>query len=158
MLWFKQKVKIEDYVSGLLKDKLPRAVQFFDKENDRAHHPLNIPEKKLIEVGAGMVLFFLGKFFPDTEKENLQLMSRAYKQVEKLLPEMSADPKEAYNWWKAFTDGLIFQEKEARLRIACRLTWEKLIQNKAYREASPLRTFGYFLEMEVEGVDKIKIV
>jgi len=158
MLWFKKKVKIEDYVTGLIQEKLPRAVQFFDKENDRAHHPLNIEDAKLLEIGAGMTLFFLGKYFPDTEKANLAIMSRAYKQIEKLLPEMNAKPKEAYAWWKAFTDGLIFQENEARLRIACRLVWEKLIPDKAYREASPLKTFGYFLEMEIDGADKLALV
>lgn len=158
MLWFKKKVKIEDYVTGLIQDKLPRAVQFFDRENARAHHPLNLDDVKLVEIGAGMTLFFLGKYLPDTEKANLALMSRAYKQIEKLLPEMNGKPKEAYAWWKAFTDGLIFQENEARLRIACRLVWEKLIPEKAYRDASPLKTFGYFLEMEIEGTDKINLV
>ena len=158
MLWFKKKVKVEEYVTGLVQEKLPRAVQFFDKENERAHHPLNIDDTKLVEIGAGMALFFLGKYFPDTEKQNLALMSRAYKQMEKLLPAMNAKPKEAYAWWKAFTDGLIFQENEARLRIACRLVWEKLMTGKAYREASPLKTFGYFLEMEIDSVDTLTLV
>lgn len=158
MLWFKKKVKIEDFVSEFIPQKLPRAVQFFDKENARAHHPLNIDDRKLLEIGAGMSLFFLGKYFPDTEKKNLDMMSRAFKQVEKTLPSLEANPKEAYAWWKAFTDGLIFQQNEARLRIACRLVWEKIIHEKAYRESSPLKTFGYFLEMEIEGVSKMNII
>lgn len=159
MFWFKKKkMKVEEYVAGLVRDKLPHAVQFFDKENDRSHHPLKIADTKLLEIGAGMSLFFLGKYFPDSEKENLALMSRAYKQMEKMLPDMNAKPKEAYAWWKAFTDGLIFQENEPRLRIACRLVWEKLIPDKAYREASPLKTFGYFLEMEIDGVEKLNLV
>lgn len=158
MLWFKKKMKIEEYVTDLVQNKVPRAVQFFDKENARSHHPLKLDDKRLVEIGAGMALFFLGKYFPDTEKGNLALMSRAYKQTEKLLPELNARPKEAYAWWKAFTDGLIFQENEARLRIACRLVWEKLMPEKAYREASPLKTFGYFLEMEIEGAEKLNLV
>ncbi len=158
MLWFKKKVKIEDYVTELVQEKLPRAVQFFDRENERAHQSLKIDDTRLLEIGAGMALFFLGKYFPDNEKENLAIMSRAYKQMEKLLPAMNAKPKEAYAWWKAFTDGLIFQENEQRLRIACRLVWEKILHEKAYREASPLKTFGYFLEMEIEGAEKLNLV
>ncbi len=158
MLWFKKKIKIEDYVTELVQEKLPRAVQFFDRENERAHQSLKIDDTRLLEIGAGMALFFLGKYFPDNEKENLAIMSRAYKQMEKLLPAMNAKPKEAYAWWKAFTDGLIFQENEQRLRIACRLVWEKILHEKAYREASPLKTFGYFLEMEIEGAEKLNLV
>lgn len=158
MLWFKKKVRIEDHVAGLIQNKLPHAVAFFEKENKQSHQRLDIGAAPLREVGAGMTLFFLGKFFPDTEKANLALMSRAYKEVERQLPAQEASPKEAFNWWKAFTDGLIFQEDQPRLKIACRLTWEKLIPGKAYREASPLRTFAYFLEMEVEGTSKLNII
>jgi hypothetical protein len=157
MLWFKKAKPVEAFVQGMVKEKLPRAVQFFDRENDRAHHALNIEDQKLLEIGAGMILFFLGKYYPDKDKKNLALMSRAYKEIEKTLPALKADPKEAYAWWKAFTDGLIFQENEERLRIASRLVWEKLITSKPYREASPLKTFGYFLEMEVQSAEKITL-
>ncbi|GEM_PF-2269218 len=158
MLWFKKKVRIEEQVAELIQNKLPRAVAFFEKENKQSHQRLDISAAQLQEVGAGMILFFLGKFFPDTEKSNLAMMSRAYKEVERKLPALEASPKAAFNWWKAFTDGLIFQEDEPRLKIACRITWEKLITGKAYREASPLRTFAYFLEMEIESTAKLHMV
>jgi len=157
MLWFKKKTTIEDFCSGIAREKLPKAVQFFDKENERAHAALTIDDTQLLEVGAGMCLFFLGKYFPDTDPNNLKIMSRAFKHMEKLLPSLKANPKQAYHWWKAYTDTLIFQENEPRLKIACRLTWEKLMPNKAYRENSPLRTFGYYLEMEISGIDKLRI-
>ncbi len=158
MLWFKKKVRVEDHVGALIKDKLPQAAGFFDKENKHAHYKLEIERSTLIAVGAGMTLFFLGKFLPDTEAANLKIMSRAYKEVERRLPALNANPKDAYTWWKAYTDGLIFQEDQPRLKIACRLTWEKLLPDKSYREASPLRTFAYFLEMEVEGAQKVHLV
>lgn len=154
MLWFKKKIPVEVFMQGLIQEKLPKAVQFFDKENDRAHQPLNVEDTMLLEVGAGMALFFMGKFFPDTEKENLAVMSRAYKAAEKCLPSLGAKPKEAHKWWKAYTDGLIFKEKEPRLSIACRLTWEKLIPNQAYRDSSPLKMFAYILETDVESIRK----
>lgn len=156
MLWFKKKMSIEDFVEGIIRDKLPRAVAFFNKENERSHLALAVNDRKLREIGAGMVLFFMGKYYPDTDKKNLELMSRAYRQIEKTLPAMDANPKETFAWWKAYTDGLIFQENEARLRIACRITWEKL-ESKPFRETSPLRTFGYFLEMEVQALDKMAL-
>lgn len=154
MLWFKKKTPVESYMQVLVTEKLPKAVQFFDKENDRAHQSLNLDDTTLLEVGAGMALFFMGKFFPDTEKANLAMMSRAYKAVDKLLPTLNAKPKEAHKWWKAYTDGLIFKEKEPRLSIACRITWEKLIPDQAYRDASPLKMFAYVLETEIEGIQK----
>lgn len=157
MLWFKKKIPVESYMQGLIQDKLPNAVRFFDKENDRAHQPLNIEDTTLLEVGAGMALFFMGKFLPDTEKANLALMSRAYKAADKLLPALGAKPKEAHKWWKAYTDGLIFKEKEPRLSIACRLTWEKLIPDQAYRDSSPLKMFAYVLETEVETLSKLNL-
>ncbi len=86
------------------------------------------------------------------------MMSRAYKSMERLLPHMNARPKEVYGWWKTFMDGLIFQSKEERLRIACRLVWEKMLPDKPYREASPVKTFGYFLEMEIERGKKLNVV
>lgn len=156
-MWFKKKVKIEEFVAGLVQDKIPKAIAFFDKENERSHVALQLDHGKLREIGAGMILFFIGKHYPDTEQKNLLIMSRAYKQVERALPALEANPKEAYAWWKAYTDGLIFQEDEARLKIACRITWEKLIKNKPFREGPPLKTFGYFLEMEVEGISKVNI-
>jgi hypothetical protein len=158
MSWFRKKITVEDFVSDVVREKLPMAVQFFDKENNRAHHTVPIQDQDLLTVGAGMVLFFMGKFLPDSNPENLKLMSRAYRHMEKLLPSLDITPQAAYRWWKAYTDTLIFQENEARLKIACRLTWEKLIPNKPYREASPLRSFGYYLEMEVEALAKARIV
>ncbi len=157
MLWFKKTTPVEAFVQQLIKDKLPRAVQFFDRENERAHTSLNVEDQKLLEIGGGMILFFLGRYFPDKDKKNLAIMSRAYKEIERVLPAQNARPKEAYAWWKAFTDGLIFQENEPRLRIACRLAWEKVITSKPYRETSPLKTFGYFLEMEVQSIEKLNI-
>ena len=155
---FRRKIKIEDYVEGLVRDKLPRAVTFFKNENSHSRHSVTIEEHVLLEIGAAMILFFLGKFYPDTEKKNIEMMSRAYKPMEGLLPQMNARPAQVHGWWKAFTDGLIFQSDEERLRIACRLAWEKVLPHKPYREASPLKTFGYFLEMEIEGVKKLKVV
>ena len=157
MLWFKKKTPVEAYMQVLIQEKLPNAVKFFDKENDRAHSPLKINDTALLEVGAGMALFFMGKFFPDSDKNNLQLMSRAYKTVEQKLPTLQAKPKEAHKWWKAYTDGLIFKEKEPRLSIACRLTWEKLIPEQAYREQSPLKMFAYVIETEIATLDKITL-
>ncbi len=157
VLWFKKKLPVETFMQGLVKEKLPKAVQFFDKENDRAHQPLNVNDTTLLEVGVGMALFYMGKFFPDSDKANLAIMSRAYKAAEKLLPTMNAKPKEAHKWWKAYTDGLIFNEKEPRLKIACRLTWEKLISNQAYRESSPLKMFAYVIETEVETISKLNL-
>lgn len=157
-MWsFKKKQPVEQFVHALIEQKLPRAVQFFDRENEHSHHPIQLDDRQLLEIGGGMCLFFLGKYFPDTNPANLKVMSRAYKELERILPDLNARPKEAYAWWKAFTDGLIFQEKEARLRIACRLVWEKVFPQKAYREATPLKTFGYFLEMEVDAAEKLKI-
>ena len=159
MLWFKKnKVRIEDHVRGLVENALPKAVAFFTKENKHSHSPLNINHTQLQEVGAGMILFYLGNFFPDTNPENLTVMSRAFKEIERVLPGLGAAPKAAHVWWKAYTDGLIFQENEPRLKIACRITWEKLIPDRAHREASPLRTFAYFLEMEVESTAKLNII
>ena len=157
MLWFKKKMPIEDFIQRFITEKLPRAVQFFDKENERAHSPVSIPDDKLLEIGAGMALFFLSQYFPDTDKANLKIMARAFKTVEKELPNLNAKPKEAHIWWKAFTDGLIFQENEARLRIACRIVWEKLIPNKPFRENSPLKAFGYFVEVEMQAARKANV-
>ena len=157
MLWFKKKVPTQEFVGNMLRDKLPQAISFFKKENEHSRHAFKVSDTKLHEIGAGMILFFMGEHYPDTDKKNLALMGRAYKVVEKVLPSMNASPKEAYAWWKAYTDALIFQEDEERLRIACRLTWEKL-ETKPFRETSPLRTFGYFLEMEVAAVKKVTLV
>lgn len=157
MLWFKKKVPVETFMHGLVQEKLPKAVQFFDNENDRAHQPINVDDTTLLEVGVGMALFFMGKFFPDTDKTNLAIMSRAFKTAEKLLPAMNATPKEAHKWWKAYTDGLIFNEKEPRLKIACRLTWDKILPDQKYREASPLRMFAYVIETEVDSIQKLNI-
>ncbi len=159
MLWFKDKQKIEDFIQNVLENALPRGVKFFEKENERAHRPLTIPNDKLMEIGAGMCLFFLGEYYPDDKKkDNLEMMSRAFKVMEKKLPAMNLNPSNAYNWWKAFTDGLIFQENEDRNRIAGRIVWEKLVPNIPYREPSPLKGFGYFLQMEIENASKVKLV
>lgn len=157
MSWFKKKVPVETFVADIIHSKLPSAEQFFEKENARSHNPLKFNRTQLLEIGAGMALFFLGKFFPDTEKKNLDMMARAFKQVEKSLPELEADPVNAYTWWKAFTDGLIFQDDGNRLRMACRIVWEKNIPDLTYREPSPLRAYGYIIEMEVNAAEKIAL-
>ena len=159
MWWFKDRKKLtaEAYINSLIDQQLPRAVQFFKKENDRARDHLTIPDDRLVEIGAALILFFLGGHFPDSKKENLTLMSRAYVQVEKRLPDLGGNPKETYRWWKVFTDVLIFQESEERLNIVCRQVWEKLFPEKPYRDASPLRTYAYFLEMEISEAPKLNI-
>ncbi len=66
MGWFRRRIKIEDYVEELIRNELPRAVEFFEKENNYSKHSLSIEEHVLLEIGAAMILFFLGKFYPDT--------------------------------------------------------------------------------------------
>jgi hypothetical protein len=157
MFWFKPKSKIEEAVKDILSAKLHHALKFYTKENERSHHPLQLSESQLLEIGGGMVLFFFGSYFPDTEKKNIEIMSRAYREAEKILPGMKIQPTRVYEWWKMFTDVLIFNQKEDRLKAATRLVWEKLITDMPYREASPLKTFGYYLQMEVDSHAKKNI-
>lgn len=158
MAWFKKKMPIESFVGEMIEKKLPGAIIFFENANTRAHRPMNFLPTQLYEVGAGMMLFFLGAYHPDTEKKGLEMMGRAYKEVEKKLPKHQADPKKAYDWWKAFTDVLIFQEESDRLRVACRIVWEHTIPGSPYREPSPLKAFGNFIQMEVATAEKVMIV
>lgn len=153
----RKKLTVEAYIDSLLDHQLPKAIQFFNKENSRAREHLTIPDDQLVEIGAALLLFFLGRHFPDTKKENLAIMSRAYVQVEKRLPDLGGNPKQAYSWWKVFTDVLIFKESEDRLNVACRQVWEKLFPDKTFRDASPLRTYAYFLEMEITEAAKLNI-
>ncbi len=77
--------------------------------------------------------------------------------AQKIIESKGADADKAYGLWKAFTDGLILSQDEERLRLACRLTWERLFPDKAYKEPCPLHSFGYFLQMEVQEAQKLKI-
>jgi len=149
MFWFKPKTKIEDAVRDILTHKLSHALKFYEKENARAHHPLKMTQLQLLEIGGGMVLFFFGRHFHDSDKKNIEIMSRAYREAERILPGLNIKAEPVYQWWKMFTDVLIFNENEDHLRAACRLVWEKSIPEMPFREASPLKTFGYYLQMEV---------
>lgn len=158
MSLFKDKITVEDEVSRLLNESFPKAVAFLDRENEHAHRPVKLPEDTLLEIGAGMCLFFLASHLPGEKTSTKDKMSRAFLQVQQLLRDKSADSDKVYSWWKHYTDGLIFKENEERLRLACKLTWEKLYPDKPYKEPTPLRSFGYFLQMEVDEVDKHKMV
>ncbi|MBU0678591.1 MAG: hypothetical protein KJ626_10790 [Verrucomicrobia bacterium] len=155
---FKKKVKIEEIVSVLITSTIPKALQYYHRETRRAPSPISLPDSKLIDIGGAMCLFFLAKHLPDEKPGNQEKMARAYKQLKLDILTVGGDAESARTWWKAFTDGLIFQEREERLRIACRIAWDKLAPNTAYREPSPLRSFGYFLQVEVDTVRKMKLI
>ncbi len=158
MLWFKKKIRVEDFMENIMQKSLPRSLQYFRKENERVHRPLNINEKVLAEVGAGMCLFFLGKYFPEDDKAERTKITRAFRTVEKHIEALNGTSGHAHTWWKAFTDGLIFHENANRLNIASRVAWDKLLPDIPYREPSPLKAFAHYLHMEMEAADKVRLV
>ncbi len=158
MSLFRKKTRVEDVIESLMSNSVPKAMEFYGKENKKAHRPLRIEASKLFEIGVAMCLFFLARYFPEDKPEDKEKMSRAFKQAQAELERTGHDAQSAYRWWKAYTDALIFQEKETRLRLASRLTWEKLFPEKAYKEQNPLHSYGYMLEIEVDGFKKNKIV
>ncbi len=158
MLWFKKKERVEDFMENIMGKTLPRSLEYFRKENERVHRPLSIKDSVLAEVGAGMCLFYLGKHFPEDDAAERRKMSRAFRVVEKHIGALNGTAGHVHTWWKAFTDGLIFHENEERLTIASRVAWDKLLPDIPYREPSPLKAFAYYLHMEMDAADKVKLI
>jgi hypothetical protein len=157
MWFFKKRVPVEEFTTNLIARSLPRAIKFFAEENQRAAQPINLNEALLKEAGAGMCLFFLAGHFPDTIKANTELMQRAYKAVRRALTKLNANADQAHYWWKAFNDGQILHGNDQPLKVACKVVWDRSLPNRPFQEQSALHALGYFLQMDVESVTKVKL-
>ena len=155
---FKEKTSVEQEVSRLLTDVHPRAVAFLARENEHAHRPVKLPEQTLLEISASMCLFFLAAHLPEEKPDSKDKMGRAFMQVQQELRGKDADPDKVYSLWKHFTEGLMFKQDADPLTLACKLTWERHYPDRVYKEPSPMRSFAYFLQMEVNDIAKRKLV
>jgi hypothetical protein len=158
MLFFKKRVAIEDFVADLVARCLPPAIRFFNEENGRAQQPVGLPEASLKEIGAGMVLLFIASRFPEQNKSVTDLMQRGYKAARRGLVKIGGNGDQAHYWWKAFADGQIMYGDNPPLWVACKVVWDRNFQNRPFQEQSALRAFGYFLQMQVDSLDKVKLV
>ncbi len=61
-------------------------------------------------------------------------------------------------WWKALSDGQIFHPSDDMLETACRVIWDRMFHDRAFKEHASLRAFGYFLQMEVQSSKKLKLI
>ena len=158
MALFRRKVSVEDFMGNLLDTSLPRAITFFNKENQQSRHRVNLNESNLVDIGAGLCLFYLAIYFPENKSNSDEIMSRAYRLVRRKLGDMGGRGDNAHAWWKSFTDSLIFQQGDDQISIASRIIWDKLFPNSKYQQGTALKGFSYFLKMEVEAGGKLKLI
>lgn len=155
--FLKKKTPVEQVAHRLIHQSLPHAYEFYEKENRHARTPLVIDEKPMREVGAGICLFYLVEFLPDTKAGNQARMGRIYNQMKKDLRPLNANPQKAYDAWKAFTDALILHQNLSRIDIATRLSWERLLPERKYVDQTPLRSYCYYLKLQVDDVKKLRL-
>jgi len=158
MLLFKKKRPVQEWTDDTLTVSLPRGITFFHGENQRARYRLAVSDTDLKEVGAGMALFFLAEFFPDEKPDSAEKMQRAYKGARRALSKLGGNGDQAHFWWKAFNDGQIFHSHEDRLDIVCRVVWDRLFQKIPFKEHGPIRSFAYFLQVDMGSVKKVRLV
>jgi hypothetical protein len=158
MGFFKKKTSIEDFAMSLVTNSIPRAIVFFREENQHVRQRLNLSEKELADLGAGMALFFLSEHYPENKAASAKMIQRAYKGIRKGLARIGGSGDRAHTWWKAFNDGLLFHEDEERLPVTCRVAWDRTFPDDPYKEHRALQAFGYFLQMEVDTAKKLKLV
>ena len=156
---FRRKVRIEDFAAGLIEDGLLRAVVFFQEENQRAHVHLNLTEDDLKNIGGGITLFFLARRLQELGKDDPDLIRRATKAIRRAVLKAGGNADAAQDWWKYIDDDArIIHDEMALLEAACRAVWHRKYGDRPFKEHGPIKSFAYLLQMEVEGVDKFKLV
>lgn len=153
----KKKKSIEDITHELIMQSLHKAYEFYRNENEHARHQLRLNESDLREVGAGMCLFFLTEYLPIEKNGSQAVMGRAYAQVKKDFRKLHANSQKSYDIWKAFNDALLLHDNMSRVDIATRLAWERLFPERKFISQTPLRSYAYFLQLQVKDVESVKI-
>ena len=155
--FLKQKKSVEDVTHELIKQSLPKAFDFYRKENEHSRTQLVLDEKMLREVGAGMCLFYLAVYLPSDKPGNQAKMGRAYTQVKKEFRSITANPQKSYDFWKSCTEGFLLHDKLNHVDIATRLGWERLLPDRKFIDQTPFRSYAYYLQLQVKDVEKLKI-
>jgi hypothetical protein len=158
MTLFKKRVPMEDFVRSLITEGIPKGLAFYDKENAQARKKLSISDADLAEFGAGMMLFFLTERIANDKKAGQDMAQRATRAMRRALAQLGANADHGQDWWKAISDdALIMHGQGDPLDIACQAVWNRLFRDRPYAEHGPIRSYGYFLQIEVDAAKDLRL-
>lgn len=156
---FKKKTPIEEFSAQVIREGLPRALAFYEQENKRSHVRLMFSEEELPLIGAGTVIFYFSSRFSSDSSADKDKVHRAIKGVRRTISKMGYSSDRAQDWWKAIEgDALIVGSSSDPLELSCKAVWNRTHQDRPFNEHGALRSFLYFLQVEVDAMDKLKIV
>lgn len=155
--FLKKKKSAEDTAHYWVKHTLPKAIAFYHTENEHVRTPLVLKDKDLMEVGAGMCLFYLAEHLPDDKVGNKAKIGRVYSQIKKEFREQGLNKQKPYDFWKIFTDAFILHRNLGRQGVAERFAWERLMPERKFSEKTALHAFCYFLYLQIEDLKDMKI-
>lgn len=156
---FKKRVRVEDFAGNLVSVGIPRAIAFFEEENVRARYRLAFADEDLKNIGAGLCLFFLSEQLQDAKKANHNKMQRATKSIRRALNKLGGNSDKGQEWWKLIDDDYrIIHEHKALLDVACQAVWNRRFRDRPFKEHGALRSFAYFLQVEVDASAKVKLI
>jgi hypothetical protein len=159
MSLFKKKVKIEDFAAGLIASDLPDAIDFFHKENQRAHFHLNLDDTKLLHIGGGLCLNFLADKLGQHAKTGDTQIRRATKAVRRAVSRLGGSPDRAQEWWQAMVDDArIIHDRLDILDASCHSIWHRTYRDRPFKDHGPIRSFAYMLQVDVNAMDNLKII
>lgn len=159
MFFFKKRVSIEDFATDLVRTGIPRAIHFFHEENQRARYHLNIGQEDLTNIGGGLCFFFLAPQLQNEKKADQKNLQRAARAIRRAIGRAGGNSDRAQDWWKTIEDDArIIHGQADPLDLACKAVWSRTYRDRPFKEHGALRSFAYFLQMEVNAAGKIKLV
>ena len=159
MSFFKKKVTIDTFAAGLIETGIPKSLDFFHKENQRAHVRLPLEDIELLQIGGGLCLNFIADKLAQHPKSGDDRMRRATKAIRRSVGRCGGSPDRAQDWWQSMTDDArIVHDQLDILEASCRTVWNRVYRDRPFKEHGPIRSFAYMLQVDVDAMDDLKVV